>query len=143
MTTRTGSGLKLKVALLLATLLAGGAYVLYGTGVDTDRERGRVIRAEVESTGTFHVTLSSLSSFTGQTEHVDASYQRSFGWTIPVKRDERVEVFLTAALDIDRERRHQVECVLKENGNVVDRQSRVIRAGQPGNVVTCAWVTTG
>jgi hypothetical protein len=133
---------KLWVVALAALAVAGG-YVLYGTGADTERDRGKVITASVESTGDFHVTLTVVSSFTGEAHLVDASYQKSFGWRIPVKKDERVTVFLTAALDIDRQNRHSVECVLRENGKTVNQNSAVTRAGERGKVVACEYETTG
>jgi hypothetical protein len=141
--TKSGAGTRL-VGLLAVALVLGVAWTVFGTGVDTDRDRsGRVISAEVESSGNFHVTLNSTSSVHGNVEHADADYAKSFARDIPIAPNEELVVFLTSALDIDRERRQTHECRIKDNGKTVVSRPITVRAGSAGEVADCTYRTVG
>lgn len=126
------------VAVLVAAFGMFGGNGGFSTSTDTG-DRRTMVRAEVEASGPFHVTLNSDSSVHGHREHANGSYTRSFAEDIQVRSGEVIAVFLTSALDIDRNSRQRNEVRIKVNGKTVCSQAITTRAGDVPTVAECSW----
>lgn len=137
--------MKLKTAAAIGTTaILVAAFGLFGGNggfsTSTDQaDRRTVIRAEVETSGPFHVTLNSDSSVHGQREHANGDYTRSFAEDVQVRTGEVIAVFLTSALDIDRKNRQRNEVRIKVNGKTVCSQAITTRTGEVPKVAECSW----
>lgn len=114
----------------------------FSTSTDTG-DRRSIIRAEVEASGPFHVTLTSDSSVHGRREHADGAYSKTYAEDIEVRSGETVAVYLTSALDIDRNRRQRNEVRISVNGKTVCSKSVTTRAGEVPQVADCFWRHVG
>lgn len=126
------------VAVLAAAFGMFGGNGGFSTSTDTG-DRRTIIRAEVETSGPFHVTLNSDSTVHGQREHADGNYTQSFAEDIQMAPGEVLTVYLTSALDIDRDKRQRNEVRIKVNGKTVCSKAITTRAGDVPSVAECFW----
>lgn len=142
MRVKTAAGALAGIAVLVAAFGMFGGNGGFSTSTDSG-DRRRVIRAEVEATGAFHVTLTSDSSVHGRREHADGAYSRTYAEDIQVRSGEVIAVYLTSGLDIDRDKRQRNEVRISVDGKTVCSKSITTRAGEVPQVADCSWRLVG
>ncbi len=139
--------LKIKVfpTVIAVAVVAAVLYTVGGIGPGVGRShQGKVVRAEVTLTeGQFEVVLNTRSSLDGEKSWVPPgrTYTGTFSQDILLKPKERLQIWLTAATDIEREiDKRTLACQIYEDGKALPgdaRDSRPIRRGNPGEPVGC------
>lgn len=125
---------------VVVAIIGGLMYTVNGTRCADCK----IVRAEVESTTNFQVTLNSMSTVHGQRTHADATYSKSFAEDIEVAPGESIEIYVTAAVtELDSEKSHGLACRIRVNGKMVRNNTLMVRAGTMGKPVDCAVVVAG
>lgn len=131
---------------ILALTAALGAYAYTTQTNAPERQERTVVRVEVTvSRGVAHVVHTDISSAHGPRTHTDGDYSRTYARDVVVSHGEVVRTLVTVAVDIDVDNRRTLECLIKENGKVVEGPTRrTVRAGfTPHEPVTCSRTTRG
>lgn len=144
------TALKMSVV-AVAVMVIAALYSVGSLGPGGDDPRpGTVVRAEVTlDSGSFSAQLTTDSSLTGLRRWADPgrTYAGTYVQDVPVKPNERIQVYLTASTDIDRKTaKRKLSCQLYENGKALPgpaKDIRLVRRGEAGVPVSCTALVIG
>lgn len=136
------------VAVISVVAVAGGLWTSFVSqsreigDQEYDREKQVIVRWEVEMTRPANVVVLTQSSIRGSNKTTETSASNTLSESIPLLKSEKFSITVSGELPVS-DRRGQVSCRIYVDSRRVAHKTRVVRAGENADGVTCTATAVG